>query len=182
MGVEKFTIEVDGQEVPLKKHEKVTLISKSPLEQVTAYWSNDNVVEIDTPHNRVQHQGKTVIVEEKSSAGGSHCGLCGDYNQDKRADLKSPQGCVFKSRTLFGKSYRSKSDECRPLSQRTQEQIREEEERCIKFNIKKTDIKKVFERSTGTARPSRDTPTSTKKTRSVSPRSLLSNALMTLSL
>jgi len=143
--VEKFTIEVDGQEVPLKKHEKVTLISKSPLEQVTAYWSNDNVVEIDTPHNRVKHQGKTVIVEEKSSADGSHCGLCGDYNQDKRADLKSPQGCVFKSRTLFGKSYRSKSDECRPLSQRTQEQIREEEERCIKFNIKKTDIKKVFE-------------------------------------
>merc|ERR1712126_5945 len=128
--VEKFTIEVDGQEVPLKKHEKITLISKSPLEQVTAYWSNDNVVEIDTPHNRVKHQGKIVIVEEKSSADGSHCGLCGDYNQDKRADLKSPQGCVFKSR---------------PLSQRTQEQIREEEERCIKFNIKKTDIKKVFE-------------------------------------
>merc|ERR1712126_750062 len=119
MGVEKFTIEVDGQEVPLKKHEKITLSSQSPLEQVTAYWSNDNVVEIDTPHNRVKHQGKTVIVEEKSSADGSHCGLCGDYNQDKRADLKSPQGCVFKSRTLFGKSYRSKSDECRPLSQRT---------------------------------------------------------------
>merc|ERR1712126_785512 len=140
-----FAKEVNGQEVPLKKHEKITLISKSPLEQVTAYWSNDNVVEIDTPHNRVKHQGKIVIVEEKSSADGSHCGLCGDYNQDKRADLKSPQGCVFKSRTLFGKSHRSKSDECRSLSQRTQEQIREEEERCIKFNIKKTDIKKVFE-------------------------------------
>merc|ERR1712121_570434 len=143
--VERFIIEVDGQEVPLKKHEKITLSSQSALEQVTAYWSNDNVVEIETPHNRVKHQGKTVIVEEKSSADGSHCGLCGDYNQDKRADLKSPQGCVFKSRTLFGKSYRSKSDECRPLSQRTKEQIREEEERCIKFNIKKTDIKKVFE-------------------------------------
>merc|ERR1712126_169709 len=143
--VEKFTIVVDGQEVPLKKNEKIILSSRSPLDQVTAYWSNDNVVEINTPHNRVQHQGKTVIVEEKSFADGSHCGLRGDYNQDKRADLKSPQGCVFKSRTLFGKSYRSKSDECRPLSQRTQEQIREEEERCIKFNIKKTDIKKVFE-------------------------------------
>ena len=122
--VEMFTIEVDGQEVPLKKHEKVTLISKSPLEQVTAYWSNDNVVEIDTPHNRVKHQGKTVIVEEKSSADGSHCGLCGDYNQDKRADLKSPQGCVFTSNWLLAQSYRSKSSDCRPLSQRTQEKIR----------------------------------------------------------
>merc|ERR1712227_633926 len=49
--VERFIIEVDGQEVPLKKHEKITLSSKSSLEQVTAYWSNDNVVEIDTPHN-----------------------------------------------------------------------------------------------------------------------------------
>merc|ERR1711868_56333 len=120
--VEKFTIVVDGQEVPLKKNEKIILSSRSPLDQVTAYWSNDNVVEINTPHNRVQHQGKTVIVEEKTSADGSHCGLCGDYNQDRRADLKSPQGCIFKSRTLLAKSYRSKSAECSPLSQRTQEQ------------------------------------------------------------
>merc|ERR1711915_1142267 len=144
--VEKFTIEVDGQEVPLKKHEKITLISRSPLEQVTAYWSNDNVVEIDTPHNRVRHQGKTVIVEEKSSADGSHCGLCGDYNQDKRADLKSPQGCVFTSNWLLAQSYRSKSSDCRSLSQRTQEKIREFEERCVKFTTKVTESRKVFER------------------------------------
>merc|ERR1719282_1769213 len=69
--VEKFTIVVDGQEVPLKKNEKIILSSRSPLDQVTAYWSNDNVVEINTSHNRVQHQGKTVIVEEKTSADGS---------------------------------------------------------------------------------------------------------------
>jgi len=144
--VERFIIEVDGQEVPLKKHEKITLSSQSALEQVTAYWSNDNVVEIETPHNRVKHQGKTVIVEEKSSADGSHCGLCGDYNQDKRADLKSPQGCVFTSNWLLAQSYRSKSSDCRPLSQRTQEKIREFEERCVKFTTKETEARKVFER------------------------------------
>merc|ERR1712121_1001 len=110
------------------KHEKVTLISKSPLEQVTAHWSNDNVVEIDTPHNRVKHQGKIVIVEEKSPADGSHCGLCGDYNQDRRADLKSPQGCVFTSNWLLAPASSSKSSDCIPLSQRTQEKIREFEE------------------------------------------------------
>ena len=120
----EFTMKVNGQEVALKKNEKITLSSSSPLDQVTAYWSNDNAVVINTPHNRVQHQGKTVIVEEKTSADGSHCGLCGDYNQDRRADLKSPKGCIFKSRTLLAKSYRSKSAECSPLSQRTQEQIR----------------------------------------------------------
>merc|ERR1712133_134064 len=181
--VEKFTIEVGGQEFPLKKHEKITLSSQSALEQVTAYWSNDNVVEIDTPHNRVKHQGKTVIVEEKSSADGSHCGLCGDYNQDKRADLKSPQGCVFKSRTLFGKSYRSKSDECRPLSQRTQSKSEKKKKGASSLTSRRLTSRKFLRmRSTGIARPSRDTPTSTKKTRSVSPRSLLSNALMTLSL
>merc|ERR1711868_263010 len=138
----KSKIEVRPSKAYSQQVEKVTLISKSPLEQVTAYWSNDNVVEIDTPHNRVQHQGKTVIVEEKSSADGSHCGLCGDYNQDKRADLKSPQGCVFTSNWLLAQSYRSKSSDCRPLSQRTQEKIREEEERCIKFNIKETEARR----------------------------------------
>jgi len=144
--VERFIIEVDGQELPLSKHEKITLSSSSLLGEVTAYWSNDNEVEINTPHSRVRHQGKTVIVEEKSTADGSHCGLCGDYNRDRRADLKSPKGCVFPSNWLLAKSYRSKSNECRPLSQRTEEKIREFEERCVKFTIKETEARKVFER------------------------------------
>merc|ERR1712025_669291 len=144
--VERFTMKVDGQEVALKKNEKITLSSSSPLDQVTAYWSNDNVVEINTPHKRVQHQGKTVIVEQKTSADGTQCGLCGDYNQDRRADLKSPKGCIFPSNWLLAKSYRSKSDECRPLSQRTQEKIRDLEERCVKFTTVNTEARKVFER------------------------------------
>merc|ERR1712126_255985 len=34
----------------------------------------------------------------------------------------------------------------RPLSQRTQEKIREFEERCVKFTTKETEARKVFER------------------------------------
>merc|ERR1712114_396 len=126
------------------KIEKITLSSSSPLDQVTAYWSNDNAVVINTPHNRVQHQGKTVIVEAKTSADGSHCGLCGDYNQDRRAHLKSPKGCIFTSNQLLAKSYKSKTDKCRNLSQRIQEKIRDLEERCVKFTNVNTEAREIF--------------------------------------
>merc|ERR1711922_90556 len=79
----------------------------------------------------------TVEIEESGPADGSHCGLCGDYNKDKRADLKSPKKCIFKSDSLFGKSYRSKSSQCTPLSQQTQLKIQEEQERCAKYETKK---------------------------------------------
>merc|ERR1719476_389492 len=52
--------------------------------ECTVYWHSDNVVEINTPHARITHKGRTVSVEEKSlMADGSHCGLCGDYNMDQ---------------------------------------------------------------------------------------------------
>merc|ERR1711973_496554 len=76
--------EVNGMKVELQKGEKITL--QSSQEQVTVYWSNDNTVVINTPNTRLVHSGKTVTVEEKSSPDGSHCGLCGDYNLDKKAD------------------------------------------------------------------------------------------------
>ena len=57
-------------------------------------------------------------------ADGSHCGLCGDYNMDKRADVKSPKQCVLSSMELVAKSYRIKSEQCSPLSQSTSQKIR----------------------------------------------------------
>merc|ERR1711979_142054 len=53
-------------------------------------------------------------------------GLCGDYNQDKRADLKSPKKCIYKSDSLLAQSYRSKSSQCSPLPQQTQQKMQED--------------------------------------------------------
>merc|ERR1712010_141297 len=84
--VEDWTLKVNGKKVSLNKNEK-----KSLENECSVFWHSDNVVEIDTPHARITHKGKTVSVEEKSlMADGSHCGLCGDYNMDQRADIKSP--------------------------------------------------------------------------------------------
>merc|ERR1712228_631633 len=87
----------------------------------------------------------TITVEEKSNPDGSHCGLCGDHNMDKRADVKSSKGCVFSSYRLAAQSYRSKSSQCRPLSVETLNKIRSEEMSCVKFEIKKTNTRSVFE-------------------------------------
>merc|ERR1719495_225285 len=103
--VEQYQLSVNGQEMSLQQNKEVTL---STQEQITAYLTKDNTVIISSPSSRITHYGKTVQIEEKGSADGSHCGLCGDYNNDRRADLKSPKNCILKSNTLFGKSYRSK--------------------------------------------------------------------------
>ena len=86
------------------------------------------------------YNGKVATVEEKSIlADGSHCGLCGDYNNDQRADIKSPKGCVYTSYGVAALSYRLKNEQC-TLSQQHQQQIQAEEEKCTKYMIKKTPV------------------------------------------
>merc|ERR1712025_1249607 len=58
--VEDWTLEVDGKKVSLNKNEERTLEN-----ECTVYWHSDNVVEINTPHARITHKGRTVSVEEK---------------------------------------------------------------------------------------------------------------------
>merc|ERR1712029_868913 len=70
---------------------------------------------------------------------GSQCGLCGDYNMDKGTDVLSSKGCIMSSVKLAAHTYRSKSEQCRPISQN-----RTEEERCVKFETKETKVKSVF--------------------------------------
>merc|ERR1711917_151253 len=150
--------------------------SSSALEQITAYWTNDNTVVINTPQVRLVHQGKTVTLEVNNTPNGSQCGLCGDYNMDKRTDVLSSKGCIMSSVKLAAHTYRSKSKQCRPISEKTLSQIRTEEERCVKFETKETKVKSVFNSNCMTADPSRSTLTSTRMTRSASLRFLLFSA------
>merc|ERR1711936_733994 len=146
--VEDWSLEVDGKKVSLNKNEKKIMKINSPLSletECTVYWHSDNVVEVNTPHSRITHKGKTVSVEEKSlMADGSHCGLCGDYNMDLRADVKSPKGCVFTSNSLAARSYRVKSDQCKPLSKTVSDKIKSEEEKCVKYITKNTEVSTIW--------------------------------------
>merc|ERR1712025_1227100 len=53
-------------------------------------------------------------------------------NMDQRADIKSPKECVLSSDKLSAYSYRVKSDQCKPLSKTISEEIKSEEEKCVK--------------------------------------------------
>merc|ERR1712111_312316 len=121
--VDNWKLSVNGQQVQLRKNEKITLKSSSALEQITAYWTNDNTVVINTPQVRLVHQGKTVTLEVNNTPNGSQCGLCGDYNMDKRTDVLSSKGCIMSSVKLAAHTYRSKSEQCRPISEKTLSQI-----------------------------------------------------------
>merc|ERR1711881_470676 len=140
-GMKQFTITVNGEEKQLVKNKKISLSSDKTI---SAYLTEDKTVVISSPSSRITHSGKTVEIEESGPADGSHCGLCGDHNNDRRADLKSPKKCIFKSDSLFGKSYRSKSSQCPPLPQQTQQKIKEEEQRCAKYETKKTHVSSIY--------------------------------------
>merc|ERR1711988_1113765 len=48
------------------------------------------------------------------------------------------------SSKLFGKSYRTKSSQCSPLSQQTIEEIKREEQECAKYETKRTQVSSIF--------------------------------------
>ena len=138
---QQYTITVNGVAKQLVKNMKISLSSDKTI---TAYLTEDKTVVISSPSSRITHSGKTVEIEKSGPADGSHCGLCGDYNQDKRADLKSPKKCLYKSDSLLAMSYRSKSSQCSPLPQQTQLKIQEEEQKCTKYETKKTEVSSVY--------------------------------------
>lgn len=63
-------------------------------------------------------------------------GLCGDYNGEKAADLKSPKGCIFKPAQgpIFATSWIGKKDDCHESPMKELMQISHiiETERCTK--------------------------------------------------
>merc|ERR1719427_2128368 len=140
-----FKLELNGQEIPIVKNSVMSFKSVDKETSYSAFCSLDNVFVLDTPATRVTYDGKVVTVEEKNLiAEGSHCGLCGDYNHDLRADIKSPKGCVYKSSNLAALSYRVKNEQC-TLSQQQQQQIQSEEEKCIKYKVENTRMSSLYQ-------------------------------------
>merc|ERR1712002_69559 len=143
--VSSYKLEVDGQELSLIKNKIMVIPSKDLLSIFSVFWSSDSSIVLETPAVRVTlYNGKEAKVEDKNLlADGSHCGLCGDYNRQQIAEIKSPKGCVYSSPYAAALSYRSKKGMC-GLSQEQQELINSEEAKCIKHKTQKTPVSSMY--------------------------------------
>merc|ERR1719192_3026318 len=56
------------------------------------------------------------------------CGLCGDLNDEKVGDVKSPGSCIMSSPALAAQTYMVPDQTCQAPSQEDQERIRQETE------------------------------------------------------
>merc|ERR1712121_461612 len=101
---------------------------------VTVQWSR-GIVTVDTPAHRVIYNGKVMDVLDKAIlASGDHCGLCGDHNRMKQADIKSSSRCVHTSLVSMAQSFRVNSaiEQCTPLPAAAIERLSKEKTMCVR--------------------------------------------------
>ena len=101
---------------------------------VTVQWSR-GILTVDTPSHRVTYNGKVMDVLDKAIlATGDHCGLCGDHNMMKQADIKSSSRCVHASLLSMAHSFRVNSaiEECSPLPASAIESLSREKAMCAR--------------------------------------------------
>merc|ERR1711862_243504 len=73
---------------------------------VTVRWSS-GILTVDTPAHRVIYNGKVLDVMDKAIlAAGDQCGLCGDHNRMRLADIKSSTRCIHTSLLSMAHSFR----------------------------------------------------------------------------
>merc|ERR1711955_8313 len=101
---------------------------------VTVQWSR-GILTVDTPSHRVTYNGKVMDVLDKAIlATGDHCGLCGNHNMMKQADIKSSSRCVHASLLSMAHSFRVNSaiEQCSPLPASAIESLSREKAMCAR--------------------------------------------------
>ena len=71
------------------------------------------------------------------------CGLCGDLNDEKTADIKSAGECIMSSPKLSAYSYMIE-DQCEGIPPEDRQKYRDETQMCLKKETIPTDVSKVF--------------------------------------
>ena len=104
------------------------------------FRSADNVMILKSSKVSVHFDGKRVKVEGSNLLKNKLCGLCGDNNNKKVADVPSPRQCLLSKPELEVASYRVSlpSKTCSPLPGHLRAELERETERCVKFSNKPT--------------------------------------------
>ena len=121
-GQEKMVVKevVPDRDVPL------------PLGYITVHWSR-GILTVETPAHRVIYNGKVMDVLDKAIlATGDQCGLCGDHNRMRLADIKSSTRCIHTSLISMAHSFRVNSamGQCTPLPTAAIERLSSEKAMC----------------------------------------------------
>merc|ERR1719481_1662903 len=104
---------------------------------ITVRWSH-GIVTVDTRSHRVIYNGKDMDVVDKAIiAAGDHCGLCGDQNRMRQADIKSSTQCIHTSLLSMAHSFRLNNviEQCSSLPSAAIEKLSREKAMCSRPSI-----------------------------------------------
>merc|ERR1712165_646468 len=149
IGRTEMTMKPEGEHVTVKVNGspiEVHMVERKPIKNEQGHIvakimkSKDNVVILSSSKVSVLFDGKRVKVLGSYLLKNKLCGLCGDNNNKKVADVPSPRQCLLSKPKLEVASYRVSlpSKPCSPLPSHLRAELEKETERCVKFSTKRT--------------------------------------------
>ena len=121
-----------GQERMVVKEVMPDRVVRLFLGLATVHWSR-GILTVETPAHRVIYNGKVLDVLDKAIlAAGDKCGLCGDHNRMRLADIKSSTQCIHTSLLSMAHSFRVNNaiEQCSPLPAAAIERLSTEKAMC----------------------------------------------------
>merc|ERR1712156_641140 len=132
---ERVIVKVNGSPIEVPMSERHTIMAMEGHIVAKIIKSKDNVVILKSSKIGVLFDGKRIKLEGSNLLKNKLCGLCGDNNNNKLADVPSPRKCLLSTPELELASYRVSlpSKTCSPLPSHLKEELERESERCVRF-------------------------------------------------
>merc|ERR1711948_89180 len=127
---EHVIVKVNGSPIEVPRSERHTIMGGEGHIVAKIIKSKDNVVILKSSKIGVLFDGKRIKLEGSNLLKNKLCGLCGDNNNNKLADVPSPRKCLLSTPELELASYRVSlpSKACSPLPSHLKEELERESE------------------------------------------------------
>jgi hypothetical protein len=139
-------ITVNGTEIHLEKESRKIVRDESHVVVFELYKTKDSVIEFSSPLFSIylKFNGERLDLESSLLLKSKLCGICGDYNNQKIADVAGPKKCVYSTPELKIASYRVNSPQCSALEGSIKERLETETQQCAKYKEIPTEVFKSF--------------------------------------